>query len=477
MCIDGRDHVYVVNRQNVVDADLNGASLAPPVIEFDADGRVVRAWGDPDLLGDRLHDCHVDANQNVWIVASGTGYVQKYSRDGGELRLQIGNTGVYDSSDGTRDGRPLNSNRARFFLPASLDVDAATGDIYVADGELPRGNQRIAVLDRNGRFLRQWPLHRTEAERDIAQLPHCLRVSDDGFVYVCDRQADRIQVFDRMGTFIRNIDVPWPAIPVEARRGPTRGTAVVVAFSPDPEQRLMFVVNQNSVMVDVLDRRSGELLSSFGGGPGRYPGQFTAATRHRCRLGGQRLRGGAGRTAYPEVQACHAVAVREHMTIPEISEQHRPRPGARVRLKRFSDSPCTAWARRGTSACTNAGGPMQAYSMDLRERALLDSDAGMKAADVAVKYRVSGSWVRLLKQRRRETGEVAPRVQRHGRRRMLEPHLHTLAALIAEQPDRTLAELKDALGTPASLATIWRAVAALDVTVKKNGPALRTRST
>ena len=59
---------------------------------------------------------------------------------------------------------------------------------------------------------------------------------------------------------------------------------------------------------------------------------------------------------------------------------------------------------------------MRAYSMDLRERALLDSDAGMKAADVAAKYRVSGSWVRLLKQRRRETGEVAPRVQRHGRR-------------------------------------------------------------
>ena len=112
---------------------------------------------------------------------------------------------------------------------------------------------------------------------------------------------------------------------------------------------------------------------------------------------------------------------------------------------------------------------MQAYSMDLRERALLDSDAGMKAADVAVKYRVSGSWVRLLKQRRRETGDVAPRVQRHGRRRMLEPHLHTLAALIAEQPDRTLAELKDALGTPASLATIWRAVAALDVTPAPQG--------
>jgi transposase len=114
--------------------------------------------------------------------------------------------------------------------------------------------------------------------------------------------------------------------------------------------------------------------------------------------------------------------------------------------------------------------------MDLRARVLLDSDTGMTAADVAAKYRVSGSWVRLLKQRRRETGEVGPRAQRHGRRPMLAPHLHTLAALIAEQPDRTLAELKDGLGTPASVPTIWRAVQALGLTVKKNGPAVRTRS-
>ena len=146
------------------------------------------------------------------------------------------------------------------------------------------------------------------------------------------------------------------------------------------------------------------------------------------------------------------------------------------RLKRFANRPCTTWGGRGTSARTDAGGLMRAYSMDLRERVLLDSDAGMKAADVAAKYRVSGSWVRLLKQRRRETGEVAPRVQRHGRRGMLEPHLHTLADLIAAHPDRTLAELKDALATPASVPTVWRAVRALGLTVKKNGPPVRTRS-
>ena len=59
---------------------------------------------------------------------------------------------------------------------------------------------------------------------------------------------------------------------------------------------------------------------------------------------------------------------------------------------------------------------------------------------------------------------------------MLEPHLHTLAVLIAAQPDRTLAELKDALATPASVPTVWRAVRALGLTVKKNGPPVRTRS-
>ena len=84
---------------------------------------------------------------------------------------------------------------------------------------------------------------------------------------------------------------------------------------------------------------------------------------------------------------------------------------------------------------------MRAYSMDLRERVLHDSDAGMQAAAVASKYRVSASWVRRLKQRRQETGEVAPRQQRYGRHPGLASQLHTLAALIREQPDRETAGL------------------------------------
>ena len=90
---------------------------------------------------------------------------------------------------------------------------------------------------------------------------------------------------------------------------------------------------------------------------------------------------------------------------------------------------------------------MAAYSMDLRTRVLRDSDHGMKADAVADKYQVSASWVRRLKQRRRETGEVTPRRQTRWRPPILAPQVARLEALIAEQPDRTLAELRDESAT------------------------------
>lgn len=274
MCIDSRDHVFLLNRQNVVEDDLDGARLAPPVIELDPDGTVVRGWGDRSLIGGRLHDCQVDTDGNIWLVAAATGYLQKYSSNGDALLMQIGKTDTFDSTDGSRQGAALNSDRAQFFLPAAIDIDRSNGDIYVADGELPGGNSRIAVLNKQGMFLRQWRLHRAEGEMAI-ELPHCLRLSDDGLVYVCDRRADRIQVFNRQGNFIRNIDASFsPVTSPAGRASGNRGSAVVLAFSSDPQQQFMYVVNQNSVMVDIYHRESGQLLGSFGGGPGRYRGQF-----------------------------------------------------------------------------------------------------------------------------------------------------------------------------------------------------------
>jgi transposase len=118
---------------------------------------------------------------------------------------------------------------------------------------------------------------------------------------------------------------------------------------------------------------------------------------------------------------------------------------------------------------------MQAYSMDLRERVLKDCDSGMSTLEVSVKYRVSESWVRRLKQRRRETGEVAPR--RAGRKQPPQWHAYAdrLQQLVAQQPDATLGELQERLGTKASKQTLGRALRALQLTFKKKYFAPRSR--
>jgi transposase len=110
---------------------------------------------------------------------------------------------------------------------------------------------------------------------------------------------------------------------------------------------------------------------------------------------------------------------------------------------------------------------MKAYSMDLRVRVLADCDAGMTTPAVAQKYRVSAAWVRRLKQRRRETGETAPRPG--GRRPpALAAHADRIRAAVRADPDATLAELKARLGLAVSLATLWRAVARLGLVLKKS---------
>ena len=115
-----------------------------------------------------------------------------------------------------------------------------------------------------------------------------------------------------------------------------------------------------------------------------------------------------------------------------------------------------------------------AYSIDLRKRVMQDSDAGLTSKELAARYHVSRAWVDALKQRRRETGSIAPHKQTKFRRRVLEGQEDHLRALVTAQPDATLAELRDALRTSAALATIWRELNQLDLTIKKNRSRRRT---
>jgi transposase len=117
---------------------------------------------------------------------------------------------------------------------------------------------------------------------------------------------------------------------------------------------------------------------------------------------------------------------------------------------------------------------MAPYSMDLRTRVLADCDAGMAAKDVAAKFRVSRSWVNRIVQRRREHGEVRPRPQKVFKRQAFAGQEDRLRALVTAQPDQTLAELRDALRSSASLSSVWRALDRLALTLKKNGTRRRT---
>jgi transposase len=117
---------------------------------------------------------------------------------------------------------------------------------------------------------------------------------------------------------------------------------------------------------------------------------------------------------------------------------------------------------------------MAPYSKDLRTRVLADRDAGLASKDVAAKFRVSRAWVNRLVQRRRETGEVEPRPQTVFKRHAFAGQEDRLRALVDAQPDWTLAELREALRSSASLSSVWRALDRLQLTVKKNRTRGRT---
>jgi transposase len=109
---------------------------------------------------------------------------------------------------------------------------------------------------------------------------------------------------------------------------------------------------------------------------------------------------------------------------------------------------------------------MHAYSLDLRTRVLNAIDAGQTTADVAERFAVSTAWVRRLTQRRRLTGEIAPRVRRARPPKLL-PHHPTIRELLDRTPDLTLEELRGELGVEVALSTLWYAVRNLGYTLKK----------
>jgi hypothetical protein len=257
-CVDSNDHVFTVNRRNLTAREMLVATASPPVIEFDVEGNVVNAWGDPAILPSTMHGCFVDHENDIWLSGNSDGIVQKYSHDGRTLLMQIGTKGRCDTPTfACGEQNDNNSSPTLLNGPANVMVDPASGDIYVADGY---GNHRVVVFDQDGRFLRQWGSKGTGPGQFGATgggHPHCVVLADDGLVYVCDRPNHRIQVFDKTGVLQRILSEP--GMPREG----TIGSANDLVFSKDRRQKLMYTAGRAEI-VWIVDRATDMILAGFG---------------------------------------------------------------------------------------------------------------------------------------------------------------------------------------------------------------------
>jgi DNA-binding beta-propeller fold protein YncE len=282
--IDTQDHVYIIHRG---EGTLNAKEVyaaakppaadcclpAPPVLEFDPEGNLVRSWGGPGQGFDwpeSNHGITVDNKGTVWIGGNGgaDGHILKFTREGKFIKQ----FGFPYANAGSNDVFAFNK-------VAKVFLDEPANEAYVADGY---GNHRVAVIDMDtGKIKRYWgaygnkpddtPLGRYNPSAPPAQQfrtpVHCADLSHDGFVYVCDRPNDRIQVFTKEGKFVKEIFVEKNTL--------GDGSVWDIAFSKDPQQKYLFLADGANEKVHVFDRQSMTELTSFGDG-GRQPGQFYA---------------------------------------------------------------------------------------------------------------------------------------------------------------------------------------------------------
>lgn len=279
--VDNQDHVWIIHRNDSLDpveaaADQNPPTgecckKAPPIIEFDQAGNVLHAWGGPGQgydWPDSNHGIYADTEGFVWIGGNGgtDGLVLKFTRDGKFVK-QFGKKGVKADSNSTD----------HFFQVAKVFVDEKNNELYVADGY---GNKRVVVMDtETGQFKRYWGAYGNKPDdtdlgrynpnaplvKQFRNPVHCADLSVDNLVYVCDRVNDRIQVFQKDGTFVKEQQYQKDSL--------GDGSVWDVAFSKDPQQKYLYMSDGRNSKIRIIDRQSLQEIYNFGEG-GHYPGQF-----------------------------------------------------------------------------------------------------------------------------------------------------------------------------------------------------------
>jgi DNA-binding beta-propeller fold protein YncE len=296
LAVDDHDHIWVLQRPLTATSDELGAegtparsiccNKTPSVLEFDAAGNLIQSWGGPGYVPEwpkSEHGIWVDKAGNVWIGGNAPvdRQVLKFSSDG-KLLLEIGH-----SSDAPKN----NQDTSILGQPAGVEVDDVAHEVYIADGYM---NNRIVVYDSNtGEFKRGWGAYgiALAAIKNDAPYPaagaqprgesqyspgkpldqqfknpvHCARLSADGLVYVCDRNNDRVQVFTRTGTFVKEFQVHPTTL--------GNGSTWAINFSHDSKQKYLLIADGEDNVVWVIRRDDAAVVSSFGHN-GRNAGDF-----------------------------------------------------------------------------------------------------------------------------------------------------------------------------------------------------------
>lgn len=363
--VDQHDHVWVYNRPRTMTAEeaglegavqgakddkgqpLNGighvrtwgpvadcCKAAPSILEFDADGKLLRAWGgpaDPGFIGGKCkteagciwpnseHGIYVDQKDNVWVSGSaaagsgsgrgpepawttnkqgGDGFILKFDVNG-NFKLRIGGTPKGPNSNDTNGG--INGTPV-LYQAADMAVDPATNRLYVADGY---GNRRVLIVDaETGKYIGHfgaygnnpvddsaakaagpWIADYTKENRKPAFFRnpvHCVKIANDGKIYVCDRGNDRIQVFDKnspaLGKPCTNPSgqagtCGFIAEQLISEHTNIIGTAVSMSFSSDKAQSCLYVGDNANMTIYILNRNNLQELGRLGRS-GRLAGEF-----------------------------------------------------------------------------------------------------------------------------------------------------------------------------------------------------------
>jgi DNA-binding beta-propeller fold protein YncE len=296
--VDSDDHVWIIHRSTATLGN-NEKTLetkqgeccagAPPVLEFDQDGNLLRHWGGPGAgyeWPDSNHGIFIDYKGNVWIGGNGgpDSQILKFTKDG-KFLLQVGKKGARRKAGATAGGNEGDvagfvggsNDQESFGRVAKIFVDAKANEAYIADGYL---NKRVAVLDADtGKMKRYWGAYGNKPD-DTPLAPynpaappaqqfrnpvHCADMSVDRFIYVCDRVGDRLQVFTPEGKFVKEQFYEKNTL--------NAGSVWDIAFSKDAQQKYIFMADGVNEKVKIIDRQTLQELTTFGDG-GRQPGQF-----------------------------------------------------------------------------------------------------------------------------------------------------------------------------------------------------------